>query len=176
MAAATQPRFISPATIEGLATQIVTDAGISTKDFVPVDVIKIAESLGCTVEEVDFSPDNISAKAQKRPDGTYLIQIARKDGPRRQRFSVAHEVSHIVLHDDDEFVEFRKPLADYDDPNLLYKEVQANMLASALLMPVSLVKKVWEDTKDISDLAEAFKVSGSAAYYRLDNLQLLNGD
>jgi Zn-dependent peptidase ImmA (M78 family) len=175
-AAQPQPRYISHDTIEELARQIVTDSGMDPMDFGSLDVTKLAQSLGCTVEEVDFDPDTISAKAQKRADGTYLIQVSRKDGPKRQRFSIAHEVSHIVLHDDEEFVEYRKPLSDYDDPAMLYKEVQANMLASALLMPKDLVKKVWEETKDIDDLAEIFKVSRSAAYYRLDNLQLLNGD
>ena len=174
--AVTKPRYISRDTIESLARQIVSDAGISSNDFGSVDVVKLAQSLGCKVEEVEFDPDNISAKAQKNADGTYLIQVSRKDGALRQRFSIAHEVAHIVLHDDDEFVEYRKPLADYDDPDLLYKEVQANMLASAMLMPKDLVTKVWEDTKDVDDLAEIFKVSRMAAYYRLDNLQLLNGD
>lgn len=172
----TATRYISGDTIESLASQIMSDADISTRDFGSIDVIKLADSFGCTVQEVDFDPDTVSAKAQKRSDGTYLIQVSRKDGAKRQRFSIAHEVAHIVLHDDDEFIEYRKPLSDYDDPNLLYKEVQANMLASALLMPKDLVTKVWEQTKDIDDLAEIFKVSRSAAYYRLDNLQLLNGD
>lgn len=172
----TQPRFISPDTIESLANQIVLDSGMNPSDFGSLDITKLAQSLGCTVEEVNFDPDTISAKAQKRNNGTYLIQVSRKDSPKRQRFSIAHEVSHIVLHDDDEFIEYRKPLSDYDNPADLYKEVQANMLASALLMPRELVKKVWEETKDIDDLAEIFKVSRSAAYYRLDNLQLLNGD
>lgn len=176
MTKTSQPRFISPVTIESLAEQIVLDSGMNSADYGSPDITKLAQSLGCTVEEVNFDPDTISAKAQKRADGTYLIQVSKKDGPLRQRFSIAHEVSHIVLHDDDEFVEYRKPLSEYDDPATLYKEVQANMLASALLMPKELVKKVWEETKDIDDLAEIFKVSRSAAYYRLDNLQLLNGD
>lgn len=169
-------RFISPDTIEELAAQMVSDSGISSHDFNSLDVIQLAQSLGCKVEEVDFDPDTISAKVQKVADGSYLIQVSRRDSAKRQRFSIAHEISHIVLHDDDEFVEWRKPLSDYDDPDMLYKEVQANMLASALLMPKELVKKVWGETKDIDDLAEAFNVSRSAAYYRLDNLRLLNGD
>ncbi|HEU5187060.1 MAG TPA: ImmA/IrrE family metallo-endopeptidase [Candidatus Saccharimonadales bacterium] len=173
---ATKTRYISRDTIESLAAQIMADTGVNTQDFGSIDVVGLAQSFGCTVQEVEFVPDTISAKAQKQSDGSYLIQVSSKDGARRQRFSIAHEVAHIVLHDDDEFIEYRKPLADYDDPNLLYKEVQANMLASALLMPKNLVTKVWEQTRDIDDLGEIFKVSRSAAYYRLDNLQLLNGD
>ena len=171
-----QTRYVSPETIEALAANITIDAGLNGVDVGAVDVIKLAEYFGSTVEEVNFQHDDISAKATKSTDDSYLIQVSSSDGAKRQRFSIAHEIAHIVLHDDDEFIEYRKPLADYDDSNMLYKEVQANMLASALLMPRDLVQRVWANTKDIDDLAEVFNVSRTAAYYRLDNLQLLNGE
>lgn len=94
----TSTRYISRDTIESLANQITADAGINTQDFGSIDVIRLAQSFGCTVQEVDFDPDTISAKAQKQNDGAYLIQVSSKDGARRQRFSIAHEVAHIVLH------------------------------------------------------------------------------
>lgn len=169
-------RYISPSTIEDLAKHIRSDAGLNDTEPGAVDVIRLANFLNCRVQTVDFTPDSISAKIERLDGNGCLIQISNSDGPKRQRFSIAHEVSHYILHDDKEFVEYRKPLADYDNASLLYKEVQANMLASALLMPRDLVIKAWEKTRDLDDLAEIFNVSRSTVYYRLDNLGLLNSD
>lgn len=169
-------RYISPQTIEKIAQDIGTDAKLNESEPGAIDVIKLAQFFGCEVESVQFDQSNISAKIQHKRGGGCLIQVASSDSPKRQRFSIAHEVSHYVLHDDKEFIEYRKALSDYDDPTVLYKEVQANMLASALLMPKQLVIRAWETTKDIDDLAEIFNVSRDSAYYRLDNLGLLSSE
>lgn len=171
----TKPRYISPATIEALSERIRKDAGLNVNEPGAVDVVKLAQTLGCQVQTVVFDPSTISAKIERTNDDTCIIQISSTDGAERQRFSIAHELSHYILHDEGEFIEYRKPLAEYDNPDLLYKEIQANMLASAILMSRELVKRAWDNSKDIDDLADIFNVSKSAVYYRLDNLNLLNG-
>ncbi len=166
-------RYISPRTIEEIARNIGSDAKLNKDEPGAIDVIQLAQFFNCDVETVEFEPSDISAKIQHKKGGGCLIQVSNSDSPKRQRFSIAHEVSHYILHDGEEFVEYRKPLSDYDNADELYKEVQANMLASALLMPKKLVTTAWENTKDIDDLAEIFNVSKATAYYRLDNLGLL---
>jgi Zn-dependent peptidase ImmA (M78 family) len=168
----TTPRYIKPAVIERLAQRISEDAKLNEQEPGAVDVIKLANYFDCDVETVDFNPSTISAKIERK-NGKCIIQVAKIDSGNRQRFSIAHEVSHLVLHDEGEFIEYRKPFAEYDNPNMLYKEVQANMLASALLMPKELVIKAWKATKDIDDIAEIFNVSRSSVYFRLENLGLL---
>lgn len=170
------PRYISPVTFEQIADSISKDAKLNADEPGAIDVVKLAKYFGCEVQTVTFDPTDISAKIHRNKDGGCIIQVASSESPRRQRFSIAHEVSHYVLHDDEEFIEYRKPLSDYDSPDLLFKEVQANMLASALLMPQKLVKRAWESTKDLDDLAEIFNVSKTAVYYRLDNLGLLGSE
>ena len=170
---ATTPRYIEPEVIERLAQEISKDAKLNDDEPGAVDVIKLASYFECDVETVDFDPPTVSAKIERRDSGRCIIQVAKDDSGNRQRFSIAHEVSHLVLHEDGEFIEYRKRLTDYDDPNLLYKEVQANMLASALLMPKVLVTRAWQATHDIDDIAEIFSVSRSAVYFRLENLGLL---
>lgn len=172
-------RFISPSTFETLAEAISKDAGLNSKEPGAVDAVKLANFFNCEVEEVNFNHKDISARI-KRDTKTNMckIQISREDGAKRQRFSIVHEVAHLVLHDDGkrEFVEWRKQLSDYDNEGELYKEVQANMLASALLMPRTLVERAWQESRDIEDLAGVFNVSRSAAYYRVENLGLLSGE
>ena len=172
-------RFISPNTIEELAEKISTDASLNNREPGAVDAVTLARWFNCDVEEVDFTPKEISARIKRDSDTKEcVIQISKSDGAKRQRFSIAHEVAHLVLHDDGkkEFVEWRKQLSDYDTESELYKEVQANMLASALLMPKALVQSAWKESRDIEDLASIFNVSRSAAYYRVENLGLLSGE
>ena len=138
---------------------------------------RLAEELGASVEAVDFSPDDVAARVFEngRESGTFTIQISRGDPARRQKFSLAHEIAHIILHNINEtpLVEYRKPILDYADPTLLYKETQANAFAAALLIPQAQARDVWLHVDDIDDFAELFEVSRSAAYNRLSNLGLL---
>ncbi|MEB0003697.1 ImmA/IrrE family metallo-endopeptidase [Cryobacterium sp. 10I1] len=174
-------RFISPTAIENLAARMRDEAGLLGESSSRVDIRRMAVFFGCEVQDVEFSPDTVSARVKRHDDSArfqYLIQINASDAKPRRRFSIAHELAHVALHDDQrggtfDFVEDRKPLADYRDPNDLYKEVQANMLAAALLMPRKDVERVWEDVDDIDDLANAFAVSRDSAYFRLNNLGLL---
>lgn len=105
-------------------------------------------------------------------DGGYLIRVNRHDSERRQRFTVAHELAHFLLHrhhigrgivDD---VLYRSNLSDY-------REAEANRLASDLLMPDHLVEG-WIDRAralGVNDiplyLAERFEVSEAAMKIRL---------
>ena len=171
-------RYISPGTIEDLAEKVRKDAGLNDSEPGAVDAVKLAQFFGCEVEEVTFNPQTISARIKRDVDSTrYIIQISRDDEPKRQRFSIAHEVAHLLLHDDgkESFIEWRKKLSEYGE-NDLYKEIQANMLSSALLMPKALVERAWKESRDIEDLASIFNVSRSAAYYRVENLGLLSGE
>lgn len=169
-------KYISPANIESIATQMRTDFLSNQPVLNEVDINTIAHGLGCDIELVDFNLPNISAQVLRRDgdSGGYTIQLSRGDNPRRQKFSVAHEIAHIVLHDDGKsnFIELRQSLIEYDE-KALYKEVQANMLASALLLPADQVRSIWDSSKSVDLISETFNVSYQAAYNRLDNLGLL---
>jgi Zn-dependent peptidase ImmA (M78 family) len=105
----------------------------------------------------------------------------------RQRFTIAHEVAHYVLHAGvdgkarlfaDKHVMFR---TDEDASAERNREnVEANRLGSALLMPKGLVLKEisdrdldLDDDNAINHLAKYFWVSPALIANRLLNLQLL---
>jgi len=105
----------------------------------------------------------------------------------RQRFTIAHEIGHYVLHVRNKqqrlFVDrsvFRRDEESSTGNDL--EEVQANKFAAALLMPEALLRTEirrldsdLDDEVDIGDLARRFAVSAAAMSFRLENLGLVRG-
>jgi Zn-dependent peptidase ImmA (M78 family) len=105
----------------------------------------------------------------------------------RQRFTIAHEISHYLLHIKknrksqlfiDRHLTFRRD--GYSSGGVDYQEVEANQLGAALLMPRSLVRQEikkndldLDDDEAITFLAKRFHVSMAAITNRLSNLGML---
>lgn len=103
----------------------------------------------------------------------------------RQRFTMAHEIGHYVLHVKDKqphlFIDrsvYRRD--DESSTGSDHQEVEANKFAAALLMPAELVRSEVEkhgldldDEDDVGALAKRFNVSTAAMSFRLGNLGLL---
>ena len=117
-------------------------------------------------------------------DGTPIIGVNALHHPNRQRFTMAHEIGHLLLHR----TEITKEIhVDKEFPMLMRDsvssagvnemEIEANLFASELLMPVEfLAKSLDAEPFDIDDegavraLAKEYKVSASAMRFRLGNL------
>lgn len=104
--------------------------------------------------------------------------------PGRRRFTIAHEIGHLVLHvpvlhevfydpaTDVQEVEEDPPASDL--PELRRREREANIFASELLMPESLVNEQARATGfNLPALADRFEVSVPAMRLRLRLLKLL---
>jgi Zn-dependent peptidase ImmA (M78 family) len=175
---AMSPRFIAPSSIEKMAADMLAGEPALVQESEAIDIERFAERLGCEISYVEFSDPRVSARVSPNDDPArpYSIEINANDSYFRRRFSIAHELAHVVLHQEDSRVDWRKPLGAYADKDELYKEVQANMLASSLLIPAERAREAWEDCADVDDFARRFKVSRDAAYWRLNNLDLLSHD
>ncbi|WP_082700394.1 ImmA/IrrE family metallo-endopeptidase [Magnetospirillum sp. XM-1] len=131
----------------------------------PVKVGALARDLGLTVREVDMS-DEISGSLRSE-EGKWVIRVNRRHAKVRQRFTVAHEIAHYLLHRD------RIGLGLTDDT--FYRSTQsdsvereANRLAADILMPWHLVHKATaHGTRDPEALSQAFEVSEAAMSIRL---------
>jgi hypothetical protein len=118
--------------------------------------------------------DGCSGQARLAKDDRgyyYLCEFNNEEISYRTRFTVAHELAHVMLG---HVREGRAPKRDkafnnYQDPD----EVAANAFAANLLMPEDLVRKLYRSAKDVQDLAEAFGVSAVAMSYRLKNLRII---
>lgn len=159
--------------IEARAESLLAELSIHA---VPVPVEDIAAKLGIRISRApsaDFSGLLI------RKDGHALIGVNSSEAPVRQRFTIAHEIAHFLLHPrKDAFVDFRKEqTAGAAKPP---QEREADMFAAALLMPRKsllpafrrLARAGVTDDAEVR-LAREYDVSEEAMRYRLINLNSL---
>ncbi|WFP73385.1 ImmA/IrrE family metallo-endopeptidase [Mesorhizobium sp. WSM4906] len=142
-------------------------------DSAPVRLSAIAQALGVKVIATAL-PNGISGEIRPDPDaaGQYIVKVNRNDSSRRQRFTVAHELGHFLLHRDQigdgitDDVLYRSELSDR-------REAQANRMAADLLMPQQLVDDWLDRAKTlridnvVGFLADKFNVSEAAMKIRL---------
>ena len=143
---------------------------------VPVDVIRACQHQGIAVMEATF-PDDTSGMVRREDRGP-VIYVNRAHPTTRKRFTVAHELGHVLLG---HLVE-EPALTDRDADLYLFRatagahdvrEVEANRFAGALLMPARLVLGEADrigGTLDARLLAERFWVSEAAMAVRLRDL------
>lgn len=150
----------------------------------PVAVERLAALLGITLTYEPVS-NNISGMLY-RVAGHATIGINSHHAETRQRFTIAHELGHFVLHpgipmilDEVVRVNFR------DDRSALAtdaQEIAANQFAAELLMPAAWVNEHVTRRRRLTQnslnqlperLARTFGVSSQAMQFRLTNLGLL---
>ena len=143
---------------------------IDYQSELPVKVGAIAKSLKIQVKKSTLAA-GISGEIRE-VDGVCIIRVNRHDVKTRQRFTLAHETAHFLLHNDKigngivDDILYRSSLSDEC-------EAQANRLAADIIMPWKIIKKEWESYSDekeeqkIERLADALNVSITAIKIRL---------
>ena len=140
---------------------------------IPVKVGQLAAELGLKVTRTPLAP-RISGliKPSEEARAKFEIKVNKYEVPERQRFTVAHEIAHYLLHRDDigsgvvDSVMYRSALTSR-------KETEANRLAADIVMPAQAVgrelKKLGGVVTDdvVHQLAELFRVSELAMKVRL---------
>ncbi len=146
---------------------------MESRESTVINVIELAQQLGFSVYETEFDNSQIDGMVINSKEER-SIYVNQHNLPVRNRFTIAHELGHIILHHDDNQAEEYK-IIDYRGNNTSYdpKEHEANMFAASLLMPKYKAIEVWEDVQNIDDFANIFKVSKAAASVRLQNLGLI---
>ena len=147
----------------------------------PVPVDEIAGRLGITVV---YNPSEEEVAGVLYRDGDSVSMIVNSSSEKsRQRFTVAHEIGHFLLHRGEVFLDKRVRVNLLDTgPGLAtaFEEIQANQFAAELLMPrewmIEEVDRRFQHQRQTSEddlldgLAEHFSVSWDAVEYRLANL------
>lgn len=168
------------------ARQLLTEGRVESP---PVPLERLAELCRAAIRYEPFEGD-LSGMVHCRPDGSGVIGVNSSHSLTRQRFTIAHEIGHLLLHGDEEVhIDAKRPLGRRDkvssqaeDP----REIEANQFAAELLMPESFVRefvvKIVEDDPDISvdeaieKLGRTFRVSQLAMTHRLTNLHIISSD
>lgn len=142
----------------------------------PVNVEELAQALGLMiVRRSGLGPQIAGMIIRDRklaPPSGFTIHINAEDNPRRQRFTIAHEIAHYVLHRDligdgitDDAL-YRSPLGEW-------YERQANKMAADILMPPQLLRSLYRrGMVALAQLAGAFDVSVDAMRIRLEEIGL----
>lgn len=163
---------MSAAQAREAAQSVLKEHGITSA---PVPVDRIARQLGVRVQ---FAPldNDLSGMAHIR-GGIVVVGVNSLHAPNRQRFTLAHELGHVILH---------RPILEsavHVDRVLLrdrnsstgtdQQEIEANAFASELLMPTDILETmlggrqvILDDDEEIAALAKKFRVSESAMRFR----------
>lgn len=145
--------------------RMMADAGLGG---IPVDVARVAALLGLYVQYEQMS-DEMSGYLENR-EGRWVVGVNSLHAGVRQRFTIAHEIAHFVLHRKDQGT-FRDVIFMRRSLNANAMERQADSFAAELLMPeVSVVADIRGGLVNVHLLAGRYHVSALAMKYRLQNL------
>lgn len=127
---------------------------------------RLAENLGAVVTTFSGISKEIDALSVsvERP---FIVRNTAKESACRQRFDIAHELGHLVMHEG---------IVTGDRVT----ENQANRFASALLLPRTMMAKLFPrpngtrlDWKGMREFKLTWKVSKAAILYRAKQLDLI---
>lgn len=188
---------LSAAEIERIAQRILRNAGALT---IPVDLDRVLESLNVRVHDEDMDDETAGVLIVKGEQRHILVN---KDHPEnRRRFTIAHELGHLVLHDDEAHGNASGERMFIDRQIRVYQRVgeatsaiyqqegslttvqherEANSFAACLLMPAphvttAALERDLFDEISVASLARSFGVSEQAMSIRLQQLQVLTVD
>ena len=140
----------------------------------PLDIEALIKLLGVEMRKEDNLESDVSGKLTREND-TWICIVNANHHPTRQRFTMAHELAHYVLHRNEqtEFVDHTYFRA-VDNANPM--EFEANAFAGSLLMPKMDFKHFIINTStDVEKLAEHFGVSPIAVRVRAKQLGFIEG-
>lgn len=138
-----------------------------------INVSRVAKKLGFEVKKVIFNqkPDVSGMVINDPQSGEQVIYVDATDSLERQRFTIAHELGHVILHhmlgpQKDSI--FKK--VDLRSNRGNRQEQEANLFAAALLMPHKQFMKAWYLYDTMEEVSNHFGVSKKAAYLRYERL------
>ena len=169
-------------TIQDKAYQVLLDQP-SLSEQLPIDIEHIVESRGIRLLPFDFKEDISGVLVFENGEAT--IGYNNKEHRVRNRFTIAHELGHYVLHKEDKdlFVdkEFMALYRLNNGETGTKHEREANEFAACILMPENLMRREIEktgieytDENLIKSLAKKFDVSTVSMSIRMSKLGLFN--
>jgi Zn-dependent peptidase ImmA (M78 family) len=166
------------------AQKLLKDLGITGP---PVRVEKIATKLKARLAFEPFEGKDDISGILYRDGKRAVIGVNSSHSGVRQRFTIAHEIGHLVLHEGELFVDQAVRVNFRDKRSSLAedrREIEANRFAAELLMPQEMIKrevvkciakkKITTEEELVAELAKVFKVSAQAMGYRLFNIGIIS--
>lgn len=168
--------------IRAMAVDLLKQGDMKAPD--QIDMNELAKRLDVTLE---FKPLGEISGALLRKNNRIIIGVNNDHHRNRQRFTIAHEIGHLLLHSNNSlYVDkiFPVKLRDQSSSEAVdIDEIEANAFAAELLMPLFMLENEPELKRQVIDyeyeniiasLAERYKVSTQAMTFRLINLGLIS--
>lgn len=163
-----------------IAEQTLVEYGIVRP---PVPVQDLVHQMGIELVYQPFDGELSGILYQE--DDHAIIAINSRNARVRQRFTIAHECGHYILHQHDRDLFVDKPIQvqfrnELSSLAVNREEIAANRFAAALLMPRDWImaeanrrldqQQPPTDDELLQELAQLFEVSQRAMEFRLANL------
>jgi Zn-dependent peptidase ImmA (M78 family) len=150
------------------------------KNNAPLNLAKFATKfLNIRYQETDLQ-EGVSGFLRQTEENSsvYEIVVNRNDGPKRKRFTIAHELGHFFMHK--HLISrslqpaYRAEIGTMKKNDLIkdFHEIEANRFAASILLPEQIVRQKYAEGMRVNEIADYFEVSYMAAGFRLDNLGL----
>ena len=129
------------------------------------NLIRLLELNGIIVHFIDASTDKFSGITLITDKGQPIVFINRLHDNARKRFTLAHELGHLVLHIRNQFIDPKRNIED-----------EADKFSSEFLMPELDCRNDLTrlKSKDLAILKRYWGVSMKALIYRAKDLHLIN--
>jgi len=181
MTAARSTRYI-----RARATDMLRAHGIYSA---PVPIDEIARRLGAEIHYVPYEGE--LAGMLIRQHGRTIIGVNNAHHRNRKRFTIAHELGHLVLHDLEIHIDhnFKVRRDSKSSVALIHKrdgvsslaidplEIEANRFAAEILMPFDMIRMDlesanfdYENIEEVKPLARRYVVSPQAMLHRIANI------
>ncbi|MFD0882967.1 ImmA/IrrE family metallo-endopeptidase [Streptosporangium algeriense] len=164
------------------ASELLKTHGVESLP-IPVEQIATASGIQIVRSAAEWSESGFLLREPKRT----IIGINSRNAPKRQRFTIAHELGHWTLHEGRPLIVDQSVMINKRDnissQATSREEIEANQFAAELLMPrwffpesINTHMKSGIGSRDelIAALAREFDVSNDAMGWRLTNLGILS--
>lgn len=168
--------------IDRRAAGLLRSYGV-TAPPVPVEQIAISKEIQVVRSAAEWSESGFLL----RDNENIIIGINSRNSPKRQRFSIAHELGHWCLHKGKPLIVDQSVMInkrdDVSSQATDSEEIEANQFAAELLMPKQFVVDAvrrhittsgGSREEFVTALARDFDVSSEAMGWRLINLGMLS--
>ena len=146
-----------------MAWKVLVQEGVRE---LPVNIVALCKQMGIRVRY--FTPGEGESDGYSTIIlGTPVIFVSDTCSPERKRFTVAHELGHILL----EHVGYAELVNREPDPGDNPIEHEANVFASRLLAPACILWAL--NARKPEEIAALCRISPQAAAFRAERMQVL---
>ncbi len=116
---------------------------------------------------VRYVPLKVNHGAVWKLDDCWLIHLNENDNSAKQRFTLYHELFHVLAHSEGN-CKFKKS----KDAGVYFNEALADHFSASILIPRELARQKWAENHDVSNMADIFDVPRPVMFMTLKILGL----